>query len=102
MDRYEWLERVLGHCDLTATQKLVLIALWACTDDLGANARPGTQALARLCRVGSRAVDGALAAGRRLELLEQTSRANPRRRQMAEYRLTLPIPPSSVPRYSWY
>ncbi|AHC28023.1 MULTISPECIES: hypothetical protein [Mycobacteriaceae] len=68
------------------------MALETYTDDLGMNARPGTWTLAQICRVGPRAVDGALAAGRRHQLIEQTARANPRRHLMAEYQLTLPRP----------
>ncbi|MGJ6126318.1 hypothetical protein QN239_27455 [Mycolicibacterium sp. Y3] len=99
VDRYKWLDCVLGHCDLTATQKLVLIALESYTDLEGSSARPGTRKLAHLCRIGYRATDGALAAGRRLELIEQTARANPRRRLMAEYRLTLP---KAAPESGWW
>lgn len=88
LQRREWRPLVLGHPELTPAQKLVLLALETFADyPEGTNARPGVTLLARTCRLGQRVVEGALAQGRRLDLIEQTQRANPKRGLAASYRL---------------
>lgn len=87
-ERIEWRTGVFGHPELTPAQKLVLLKLETFADyPAGTNARPGVAALANQCRLKPRAVEGALQLGRELQLIEQTSRANPRRGHAAVYRL---------------
>lgn len=86
--RRAWHRYVLGCNDLTPAQRLVLLALETYADYTdGTNARPGVMRLAETCGVHTRTVDTALERGRFLELIEQTSRANPKRGQAAVYRL---------------
>ncbi|MBV5244334.1 helix-turn-helix domain-containing protein [Mycolicibacterium sp. PAM1] len=86
--RREWRAEVLGHSELTPAQKLVLLGLETFADyPEGTNARPGVAVLADRCRLKARAVEAALAQGRRLGLIEQTARANPKAGLAAVYRL---------------
>jgi hypothetical protein len=86
--RREWRRHVFGCADLTLAERLVLLALEGFADyPDGANARPGRAALAEICGLGTRVVDTALARGRRLKLIEQTARANPKRGLAAVYQL---------------
>jgi hypothetical protein len=87
-ERREWRRHVFGRADLTAAHKLVLLALETFADyPVGTNARPGMARLAEMCGLGNRVVDGALHHGRRLGLIEQTARANPKAGRAAVYRL---------------
>lgn len=89
--RREWRAQVFGHAELTPAQKLVLLALEGYADyPAGTNARPGVAALAGMCGLKTRAVEGALQSGRQLKLIEQTSRANPIRGLAAVYQLLTP------------
>jgi hypothetical protein len=93
-ERREWRRHVFGHADLTHGQRLVLLALEGFADyPAGTNARPGVVALAEMCGFGERVVKSALKRGRRLKLIEQTARANPKLGLAAVYRL-LPAPVS--------
>ena len=86
--RREWRVRVFGHPELTLAHKLVLLALETYADyPEGTNARPGVTNLATMCGLGMRVVEGALQRGRRLGLIEQTGRANPKRGLAASYQL---------------
>lgn len=91
-----WIRRVLGCESLTAAQKNVLIALetYANYHD-GTNAFPGEANLAEMCGLQVRAVNGALARGQELGLIEQTKPANSRAGLAAVYRLLPPL--SAVP-----
>ncbi|BBZ22822.1 helix-turn-helix domain-containing protein [Mycolicibacter hiberniae] len=92
--RRDWRRHVLGCTELTATQRLVLLALETFADyPAGTNARPGVANLADMCRFGERVVKSALERGRRLKLIEQTARANPKLGLAAVYSL-LPAPTS--------
>ncbi len=74
--------------DMTAAQKVILLALETFADfPAGTNARPGIAALAKMCGLGTRVVDSALAEGQRRGFIEQTARANPKRGLAAVYRL---------------
>jgi hypothetical protein len=87
-ERRAWRKHVFGHADLTAAQKLVLLALETFADyPAGTNAHPGVTLLAETCGLGMRVVEGALHSGRELELIERTGRANPKRGRAASYRL---------------
>jgi hypothetical protein len=78
----------MGEPDLTLAHKLVLLALETFADyPSGTNAYPGVTRLAETCRLRARAVEAALHQGRGLGLIEQTSRANPKRGLAASYRL---------------
>lgn len=93
--RREWRRYVLGCADLTPAHKVVLLGLETFADfPAGTNARPGVAALAEVCGLSGRMVDYALQRGRRLKLVEQTGRANPKRGLAAVYRL-LPTPIST-------
>jgi len=86
--RTRWRASVLGCVDLTAAHKVVLLALETFADyPAGTNARPGTERLAEMCNLKTRAVEGALQRGRDLGLIERTARANPKRHLAAVYRL---------------
>jgi hypothetical protein len=86
--RRVWRKHVFGHLDLTAAQKLALLALETFADyPDGTNARPGVARLAETCGLRTRVVEGALQQGRLLGLIEQTGRANPKRGYAACYRL---------------
>lgn len=77
--------------ELTAAQKVVLLALETFADyPGGTNARPGVDTLASMCGLDERTVRFALKAGQRLNLIEQTARANPKRGFAAVYRLLPP------------
>lgn len=83
-----WRRHVLAHSELTAAQKLVLLALETFADyPAGTNARPGVVRLAETCGLKIRVVEGTLTLARQLELIEQTARANPKRGRAACYRL---------------
>lgn len=83
-----WTRRVLGHTDLTAAQKNVVIALSTFADYLdGSDAYPGEINLAEICGLTTRAVRAALASGRKAGLIEQTAVENPRAGRAAVYRL---------------
>lgn len=86
----QWVRRVLGHEDLTATQKTVLVALqtFANYDD-GSNAHPGEILLSETCGITTRAVRAAIRRGRDLGLIEQTAEENPRAGRAAVYRIVL-------------
>ncbi|CAN5144927.1 hypothetical protein BH11ACT6_BH11ACT6_34660 [soil metagenome] len=87
-----WIRRVLGCPDLTAAQKTVLIALETYADYYdGTNAHPGEINLAEMCGLKVRAVNGALARGQELGLIQQTSPANSRTGRAAVYRLLPPL-----------
>ena len=82
---------VFRHPDLTLAERMTLLALETFADfPDGTNARPGVAKLAEMCRLGERVVEEALHKARRLKLIEQTARANPKRKQAATYRL-LPL-----------
>jgi hypothetical protein len=86
--RRQWRRYVFGCDGLTLAQRFVLLALETFADfPDGTNARPGRMALAEMCGCGERVVDSALHHGRRLELIEQTERANPKLGRVAVYRL---------------
>ena len=86
---------MFGCTELTHAQRLVLLALETFADfPDGTNARPGVAALADICGLGTRVVELAFERGRRLKLIEQTGRANPKRGLAAVYRL-LPAPIST-------
>lgn len=86
--RRDWHNSVIAHHELTPSAKVVLLALETYVDyDNGCNAHPGIDQLAKSCALGRTAVKDALAAGRRLRLIEQTSRANPKAGLAAVYRL---------------
>ncbi|MGA5542720.1 hypothetical protein ACPCIR_12785 [Mycobacterium sp. NPDC051198] len=86
----QWVRRVLGHDDLTPTQKTVLVALqtFANYDD-GTNAHPGEILLSETCGITTRAVRSAIKRGRDLGLIEQTAEENPRAGRAAVYRIVL-------------
>lgn len=86
----QWVRRVLGHNDLTPTQKTVLVALqtFANYDD-GTNAHPGEILLSETCGITTRAVRSAIKRGRDLGLIEQTAEENPRAHRAAVYRIVL-------------
>jgi hypothetical protein len=87
-ERRAWRRYVYGCPNLTAVQRLVLLALSDYTDfPAGTNARPGVATLAEICGCGTRVVEGALHRGRRLRLIEQTARANPKRGLAAIFKL---------------
>jgi hypothetical protein len=93
--RRHWRQYVLGCTDLSHAQRLVLLALEGFADfPAGTNARPGIAALAEICGLVPRVVDTALDKGRRLRLIDQTARANPKLGLAAVYRL-LPVPIST-------
>lgn len=86
--RRAWRRRVFAESELTAAQKLILLALETFADyPEGTNARPGVAILAEMCSLKTRVVEAALHEGRRLDLIERTARANPKRGQAACYRL---------------
>lgn len=86
--RRSWRRRVFAEPELTAAQKVVLLALETFADyHEGTNARPGVETLALMCQIDERTARFALKAGRRLNLIEQTGRANPKRGLAAVYRL---------------
>lgn len=93
--RRQWRRHVFGCTELTAGERLVLLALAEFADfKSGADARPGVACLAVMCGLKSRVVERALARGRELSLIEQVARANPRRNLAAVYRL-VPVPDST-------
>lgn len=93
--RRQWRRCVLACPDLTHGERLVLLALEMFADfPSGTDARPGVAVLAEVCGCGTRVVERALHEGRRLKLIEQTARANPKRGLAAVYRL-LPAPLST-------
>jgi hypothetical protein len=94
--RNAWLDHVFSTNDLTNGERLVLLMLERFADfSDGTNARPGTDTLAVKLGCGRRVVELALHKGRQLNLIEQTSRANPKRRRAAVYRIVpLPIQPA--------
>lgn len=95
--RRDWRTAVfkLGPKELTAAQKVVLLALETFADyPEGTNARPGVARLAGMCCLDERTARFALKAGQDLKLIEQTRRANPKRGLAAIYRL-LPQPDST-------
>jgi hypothetical protein len=93
--RRHWRQYVFGCPDLTLAERFVLLALETFADyPAGTNARPGVTALAEMCGLKTRAVEGALHHGRRLKLIDQTDRANPKLGLAATYRL-LPLPIST-------
>lgn len=95
--RRAWRRRVFAfaNADLRHAQKVVLLALETFADfPAGTNARPGITNLAAMCALDERTVRFALKAGERLNLIEQTARANPKRGLAAVYRL-LPQPVST-------
>lgn len=84
--RRAWRTDVFGHPDLSLAEKLTLLALETYADwPDGTNARPGVENLARMCGLKTRVVEKALAQGRQLKLIDQTSRANPKRGHAASY-----------------
>lgn len=86
-ERRDWCREVLAT-EMTPAQRLVLLALETFADYAdGTNARPGVARLAEMCRLQTRVVEAALHEGRRLGLIEQTGRANPKRGLAACYRL---------------
>lgn len=86
--RRQWMRVVLGHAQLTAAQKTVLIALETYADYRdGTDAFPGEENLATLCDLTPRAVRQALACGRELGLIERTTPANHRAGRADVYRL---------------
>jgi hypothetical protein len=86
--RRDWRRHVFGCHELTFAQRLVLLALESFADyPAGTNAHPGTAVLAERCGCGMRVVELALADARRLGLIQQTARANPKRHLAAVYRL---------------
>jgi len=90
--RREWREHVYGCPELSEAQRLVLLALSEFADwPDGTNAHPGTDRLAELCGLKTRAVEYALARGRALKLIQQTQRAKPKRGWASVYRL-VPVP----------
>lgn len=96
-----WRRRVFGDAELTAAQKIVLLALETFADYTdGTNARPGVAILAEMCGLKTRAVEAALQRGRRLGLIERTDRANPKRRLAACYRLVSTCADTRVERVS--
>ncbi|MDP7724392.1 hypothetical protein [Mycobacterium sp. TY814] len=77
--RRVWRTDVFGHPDLSPAVKLVLLALETYADyPAGTNARPGVKNLTEMCGLKTRIVEEALALGRQLKLIDQTSRANPK------------------------
>jgi hypothetical protein len=89
----EWRICVLG-CELTDTQRLVLLALETFAFyPAGTNARPGTELLAEMCRCDRHTAGEALTAGVKAGLIEQTARQVPKAHRAAVYRL-LPQPVS--------
>jgi hypothetical protein len=88
VQRRQWRMHVGGHPDLTLAQRHVLQMLEVFADyPDGTNARPGVAMLAETCRLKHSVVESALASGRRLKLIKQTARANPKRGLAATYRL---------------
>lgn len=86
--RRQWMRVVLGHAQLTAAQKTVLIALETYADYRdGTDAYPGEENLAKLCGLKPRAVRYALDQGRQLGLIERTAPANHRAGRADVYRL---------------
>ncbi len=86
--RRQWRRHVFGCPELTAAQRLVLLALEGFADyPAGTNAHPGIGQLAGICRMEQRAVKRALTRARELKLIEQTARANPKRGYAAVHRI---------------
>jgi hypothetical protein len=92
--RRQWRKYVLGCTELTEAQRLVLLALSEFADwPEGTNAFPGVKVLAEMCGFQDRVVKTALSNGRRLNLIKETQRANPKRGWASVYKL-LPAPVS--------
>lgn len=87
--RYKWRLHVLGAKGLPPAQRLVILALenYANWSD-GTNAHPGVDKLARTCGVDEKTVRRALeTAWKKLGLIEQTVRANPKAGNAAVWKL---------------
>lgn len=92
-DRRKWTRLVLRmpSAELSASCKTVLLALESYADYRdGTGAHPGEENLSKAADVNVRTVRRALATGRALGLIEQTSAANSKAGKAAEYSLTLP------------
>lgn len=92
-DRRKWTRLVLRmpSTELSASCKTVLLALEGYADYRdGTGAHPGEENLSKAADVNVRTVRRALATGRALGLIEQTSAANSKAGKAAEYSLTLP------------
>lgn len=92
-NRRKWTRLVLRmpSAELSASCKTVLLALESYADYRdGTGAHPGEENLSKAADVNVRTVRRALATGRALGLIEQTSAANSKAGKAAEYSLTLP------------
>lgn len=90
-ERRDWTRIVLGHADLTAAQKVVVIALSTYADfESGRRAFPGEQRLATDTGLGVRAVRYGLTAAVELGLIERTALPNRRGGRATTYALTMP------------
>ncbi|GBG35825.1 hypothetical protein [Mycobacterium montefiorense] len=94
-ERRAWRAHVANHPDLTTAQRHILQTLEMFADyPHGTNAHPGVENLARASGLQTRAVDNTLAKARKLMLIEQTARANPKLGLASVYRL-LAVPHST-------
>lgn len=92
-NRRKWTRLVLRmpSAELSASCKTVLLALESYADYRdGTGAHPGEENLSKAADVNVRTVRRALATGRALGLIEQTSAANSKAGKAAEYSLTMP------------
>jgi hypothetical protein len=91
-----WRKHVMRCTDLTPAERLVLIALGSYADYCdGTNAHPGIERLSVDTALSRTAVEGALRKARRLNLIQVTTRQNPKLGHAAVYQL-LPVGISSL------
>lgn len=97
-ERRDWTRVVLGHADLTAAQKICVIALSTYADfATGRRAFPGEERLAADTGLSVRAVRYALAQAVDLGLIKRTALPNRRGRRATVYALTLPSIAGAAP-----
>jgi DNA-binding MarR family transcriptional regulator len=89
--KFDWHRRLIEADALTATTKLVALALWDDANADGTNAHSGNRRIATRLGITERAVQGCLERLREAGWVERTARPRSRRRGMADvYRLTVP------------